>query len=124
MSSIPVFISSKGGSITCHKGDTGRLFRSCSRTRCVYSSDLHSAKAILDSLECYRYSYKIENTTIPAQRKTTMKWNSNGELSAIDMARVLDRISNQQLTECELACNFHDHFESRGVHHSAPTSTT
>ena len=40
-----------------------------------------------------------------AQRKTTLKWSSNGELSAIDMARILDKISNRELTECDLTQN-------------------
>ena len=38
----------------------------------------------------------------PPQRKTTLKWGSDGELSAIDMARVLSRLNNSNLTECEL----------------------
>ncbi len=29
------------------------------------------------------------NSTTPAQRKTTLKWNNNGELSSVDMARIL-----------------------------------
>ncbi|ABM77979.1 hypothetical protein [Prochlorococcus marinus] len=40
----------------------------------------------------------------PPQRKTTFKWNSNGELSAVDMARVLERLTNPALTQCDLAC--------------------
>ena len=39
---------------------------------------------------------------IPQQRKTTLKWGTNGELSAIDMVRILDRLNDQDLTECEL----------------------
>ena len=39
------------------------------------------------------------------QRKTTLKWNVNGELSAIDMARILDALSVTELSECELTCN-------------------
>ena len=38
----------------------------------------------------------------PMQRKTTLKWSSDGELSAIDMARILDRLSNPELVQCEL----------------------
>ena len=38
-------------------------------------------------------------------RKTTMKWTSEGELSSIDMARILDKLSTSELTECELACD-------------------
>ena len=45
-----------------------------------------------------------ENTAkkIPQQRKTTLKWGSNGELSALDMVRILDRLNDQDLTECEI----------------------
>ena len=39
---------------------------------------------------------------IPQQRKTTLKWGSNGELSAVDMVRILDRLNDQDLTECEI----------------------
>ena len=38
------------------------------------------------------------------QRKTTLKWNSNGELSEIDMLRILDKISSSELNKCELTC--------------------
>ena len=40
------------------------------------------------------------------QRKTTLKWNSNGELSEIDMLRILERISSAELNQCELTCDF------------------
>ncbi len=39
------------------------------------------------------------------QRKTTLKWNSNGELSEIDMLRILDKISAAELNQCELTCD-------------------
>ena len=39
---------------------------------------------------------------IPQQRKTTLKWGTNGELSAVDMVRILDRLNDQDLTECEI----------------------
>ena len=39
---------------------------------------------------------------IPHQRKTTLKWGTNGELSALDMVRILDRLNDQDLTECEI----------------------
>ena len=42
------------------------------------------------------------NERIPKQRKTTLKWNPNGELTSVDMARVLDRLSKPELTTCEL----------------------
>ena len=40
-----------------------------------------------------------------SQIKTTLKWNINGELSSIDMARIIDVLSVKELSECELACN-------------------
>ena len=104
----PLFISSKGGSITCFKGDSGRIFQSCSRSRCVYSADLHSAKAYLDKLEQKTILLTGTKEKIPAQRKTTLKWSIDGELSAVDMARILDRLANPELTECDLACNIDD----------------
>ncbi len=100
----PLFISSEGGSITCLKGDSERIFQSCSKWRCVYSGDLHSAKAYLDDLEGKNNLLTGANYHVPAQRKTTLKWSSDGELSAIDMARILDRLEESELTECHLAC--------------------
>ena len=40
-----------------------------------------------------------------AQRKTTLKWNINGELSEIDMLRILEKISSDDLSKCELTCD-------------------
>ena len=40
------------------------------------------------------------------QRKTTLKWDSNGELSKIDMLRILEKISSQNLNQCELTCDY------------------
>ena len=40
---------------------------------------------------------------IPQQRKTTLKWGTNGELSSIDMVRILDRLNDQDLTECQIS---------------------
>ena len=39
------------------------------------------------------------------QRKTTLKWNSNGDLSEIDMLRILDSLSASELNKCELTCD-------------------
>ena len=44
-----------------------------------------------------------KSNNIP-QRKTTLKWNINGELSSIDMARIINALSVAELRECELAC--------------------
>ena len=41
----------------------------------------------------------------PIQRKTTLKWSPNGQLSSVDMARILDLLANKELTQCVLACS-------------------
>ena len=41
----------------------------------------------------------------PIQRKTTLKWSSDGELSSIDMTRILELLSEKELTQCVLACD-------------------
>jgi len=38
-------------------------------------------------------------------RKTTLKWNSNGDLSEIDMLRILEKLSTNKLNRCELTCD-------------------
>ena len=40
------------------------------------------------------------------QRKTTLKWNANGELSEIDMLRILEKISSDDLNQCDLTCDY------------------
>ncbi len=40
----------------------------------------------------------------PIQRKTTLKWSSNGELSSVDMTTILELLANTELTQCVLAC--------------------
>ena len=45
---------------------------------------------------------------VPPQRKTTLKWSCDGELSSVDMTRILDRLSKAELTECDLACDLED----------------
>ncbi len=47
-------------------------------------------------------SHENKAKKIPQQRKTTLKWGTNGELSALDMVRILDRLNDQDLTECEI----------------------
>ena len=39
------------------------------------------------------------------QRKTTLKWNANGELSELDMLRILEKLSSNKLNQCELTCD-------------------
>ena len=39
------------------------------------------------------------------QRKTTLKWKKNGELSEIDMLRIIEKLSELDLQHCELMCD-------------------
>ena len=41
----------------------------------------------------------------PAQRKTTLKWDENGELTALDMVRIVDRMTHPDLQGCDLNPN-------------------
>ena len=47
-------------------------------------------------------SVQFTNKKPPAQRKTTLKWDDNGELTAVDMARIIDRLTTPELNRCEL----------------------
>ena len=60
---------------------------------------------LLDALKyTLKGGMKMNKKNTP-QRKTTLKWNSNGELSEIDMLRILERISRSELNRCELTCD-------------------
>ena len=37
-----------------------------------------------------------------AASSTSLKWGSDGELSAVDLQRILERLSDCSLTQCEL----------------------
>ena len=105
----PLHVTDQGGSIHCIEGLTGRIFRACFANQCTYTGDLHSAKSYLDFFENNNTKFlpsikKFEN--IPFQRKTTLKWNDDGSLSSIDMARILSRLEKSCLTECELSCEW------------------
>jgi len=105
----PFYVTNHGGSIHCIEGLSGRLFRACSANQCTYTGDLHSAKSYLDFIENNTIKFLPsgkKNDNIPYQRKTTLKWNSDGSLSSIDMARILSRLEKTNLTECELSCEW------------------
>ena len=103
-----LYISSKGGSITCFRRNSIRIFQSCFASHCVYSGDLHSAKSYLEKLEFSQRLTAAKRTDPPTQRKTTLKWNVDGELSSFDMARILDRLAHRELTQCHLSCDLED----------------
>ena len=87
----PLHITPQGGSILCLEGLTGRIFRACSVNKCTYTGNLHSAKSFLDFIENKTNKFLPsgkKNEKIPSQRKTTLKWNSDGSLSS--EGRLLD----------------------------------
>ena len=105
----PFHITNHGGSIHCIEGLSGRIFRACSANHCTYTGDLHSAKSYLDFIENNSVKFLpsiVKKDEIPFQRKTTLKWNSDGSLSSVDMARILSRLERTNLTECELSCEW------------------
>ena len=105
----PFHVTDHGGSIQCIEGLSGRIFRACSANQCTYTGDLYSAKLFLDFIENTTIKFLPsgnKNENIPFQRKTTLKWNSDGSLSSIDMARILSRLEKTNLTECELSCEW------------------
>ena len=36
---------------------------------------------------------------------STLKWSDNGELSPVDMARVLKALDNKKLVQCKVSCD-------------------
>ncbi|WP_413678068.1 hypothetical protein [Prochlorococcus sp. MIT 0916] len=105
----PFYVTDQGGSIHCMQGLSGRIFRACSANHCTYTGDLHSAKSFLDFIENKSVKFlpsTIKNNEIPFQRKTTLKWNSDGSLSSVDMAMILSRLEKKNLTECKLSCEW------------------
>ena len=52
------------------------------------------------------YNSSPENTyNSSEQRKTTLKWTNDGDLSSLDMARILDKLENEKLTKCDITCD-------------------
>ena len=105
----PFHVTVNGGSIHCLDGLSGRIFRACSANQCTYTGDLHSAKSFLDFIENNTIKFLPSGQrkdNIAFQRKTTLKWNNDGSLSSLDMARILSRLEQTNLTECELSCQW------------------
>ena len=93
----------------CLEGLAGRIFRACSANQCTYTGNLHSAKSFLDFIENKTTKFLPSGEMkddIPFQRKTTLKWNKDGSLSSIDMARILSRLEKKHLIECDLSCEW------------------
>ena len=53
----------------------------------------------------FMYQFYWRDMNKPIQRKTTLKWSSDGELSSIDMTRILELLADKELTQCVLACD-------------------
>ena len=41
---------------------------------------------------------------ISPQNKTSLKWKKNGDLSEIDMLRILEVLTSTNLNSCDLTC--------------------
>ena len=107
--SKPFHITPQGGSILCLEGLAGRIFRACSANQCTYTGDLHSAKSFLDFIE--NKAIKLlpsgeNNVKISNQHKTTLKWNTDGSLSSVDISKILSRLGKTAMTECKLSCEW------------------
>ncbi len=100
-----LFMTRIGASIVCFLSPQGRVFQACSLGQCLYSADLHSAKLNLALLKNSTNLLPHRHVKFPAQRKSTLKWNNDGELTEIDMARILEQLSSSELVQCELACD-------------------
>lgn len=50
-----------------------------------------------------RRSHQDSGLIESPQRKTTLKWDPNGELTALDMARVINLFTDPELKRCDLA---------------------
>ena len=46
---------------------------------------------------------KLEQTMRPSMN--ALKWTEDGELSAVDMARVLNALDNKKLVKCQVSCD-------------------
>ena len=115
-----IYISPIGGSITCLNVKNKRVFKSCTAGFCRYSKDLRSAKKELESLETSLLLGPETFFKVPAQRKTTLKWTSDGELSAVDMARILERLTNPALSQCDFACDIDDLLSDKTILKKSP----
>ena len=107
-------VTFNGGSIHCIEGLSGRILRACSANQCTYTDNLHSAKSYLDFMEDKNIQILTSgrnNDNVSFQRKTTLKWNSDGSLSSLDMARILSCLDKKNLTECELTCSWENILE-------------
>jgi len=54
MSNNPLYVSKRGGTISCFRGDTGLLFLVYSDRLSLFCNDLWAAKAQLDRLEGFQ----------------------------------------------------------------------
>ena len=91
-------VTNHGGSIHCIERLSGRIFRACSANQCTYTGYLHGAKSYLDFIESNNIKFlppSKNSDNISSQHKTTLKWNSCGSLSSIDMAIILSRIEKK-----------------------------
>ncbi len=49
--------------------------------------------------------FQLRDMIRSMQRKTTLKWRPDAELSFSDMNRIIKLLANKELIECVLACD-------------------
>ena len=54
---------------------------------------------------CLTLKVIMKKSINSSQLKTTLKWNINGELSSIDMTRIINALLVKELSEGEITCN-------------------
>jgi hypothetical protein len=50
----------------------------------------------------HRSAHDLHGETGAEDGSTSLKWGSNGELSPVDLQRVLERLTDPSLTRCQL----------------------
>ena len=81
---------------------------------------MRSAKKQLKALELDFFLLPQQDIKEPPQRKTTLKWTSEGELTAVDMARILDKLTKPELSQCDLACDVEDSSSAKETKKTRP----
>ena len=56
--------------------------------------------------------FETRSRAVSAQRKTTLKWDENGELTAVDIARIIERLTHPELRRLEIERSRHRAYES------------
>ena len=84
------------------------MFRACSVNQCTFNGDLCSTKSYLDFIDNNTIKFLPSgknNYNIPLQQ-TTLKWNSTGSLSCLELARILGCLEKTNLLNVNFFCQW------------------